>query len=133
MNRGIEDMKRFLLTMTLLLILSIGTGCAVIGRGKDFRPIEENTLSQVTPGKTTAADVVKLFGPPSQIVKLSNGNAYVYDRSLSKATGLWFVFVTFANYDTQYDRIVFFINNNDLVTHYGSSFKSNGASYGLPF
>ena len=105
-------MKRLLWMMTLLLVVSIAAGCAVIGRGRDFRPIEESTLSQVTPGKTTAADVVKLFGPPTQIVKLSNGNAYVYDRSLSKATGLWFVIVTFANYETQYDRIVFFINNS---------------------
>ena len=126
-------MKFFLRMTILLLVVSIAAGCAVIGRGRDFRPIEENTLSQVTPGKTTATDVVRLFGPPSQIVKLSNGNAYVYDRSLSKATGLWFVIVTFANYETQYDRIVFFINNSDIVTHYGSSFKSNAASYGMPF
>ncbi len=126
-------MKFFLRMTILLLVVSVAAGCAVIGRGRDFRPIEENTLSQVTPGKTTATDVVRLFGPPSQIVKLSNGNAYVYDRSLSKATGLWFVIVTFANYETQYDRIVFFINNSDIVTHYGSSFKSNAASYGMPF
>ena len=126
-------MKFFLRMTILLLVVSIAAGCAVIGRGRDFRPIEENTLSQVTPGKTTATDVVRLFGPPSQIVKLSNGNAYVYDRSLSKATGLWFVIVTFANYETQYDRIVFFINNSDILTHYGSSFKSNAASYGMPF
>ena len=126
-------MKFFLRMTILLLVVSVAAGCAVIGRGMDFRPIEENTLSQVTPGKTTATDVVRLFGPPSQIVKLSNGNAYVYDRSLSKATGLWFVIVTFANYETQYDRIVFFINNSDIVTHYGSSFKSNAASYGMPF
>ena len=126
-------MKFFLRMTILLLVVSVAAGCAVIGRGRDFRPIEENTLSQVTPGKTTATDVVRLFGPPSQIVKLSNGNAYVYDRSLSKATGLWFVIVTFANYETQYDRIVFFINNSDILTHYGSSFKSNAASYGMPF
>ena len=126
-------MKRALRIMILLLVVFVAAGCAVIGRGRDFRPIEENTLSQVTPGKTTAADVVKLFGPPTQIVKLSNGNAYVYDRSLSKATGLWLVLVTFANYDTQYDRIVFFINNGDIVTHYGSSFKSDAATYGMPF
>ena len=126
-------MKRALRIMILLLVVFVAAGCAVIGRGRDFRPIEENTLSQVTPGKTTAADVVKLFGPPTQIVKLSNGNAYVYDRSLSKATGMWLVLVTFANYDTQYDRIVFFININDIVTHYGSSFKSNAAAYGMPF
>ena len=119
--------------MLLMMILVMASGCAVIGRGKDFRPSEEKTLTQGTPGKTTAADIMGLFGPPSQIVKLSNGNAYIYNRSLSKATGLWFVVVTFANYDTQHDRIVFFLNHQDLVTHYGSSFKSDTSSYGMPF
>jgi hypothetical protein len=126
-------MKPLRIAMLMMVILAIGSGCAVIGRGKDFRPIEEKALAQITPGKTTAADVMRLFGPPSQIVKLSNGNAYIYNRSLSKATGLWFVVVTFANYDTQHDRIVFFMNNSDLVTHYGSSFQSDTSSYGLPF
>lgn len=126
-------MRHFLFTMIFLLVIITGSGCAVIGRGKDFRPIDEKTLTHVEPGKTTAAEVMGLFGPPSQIVKLSNGNAYIYDRSLSKATGLWLVFVTFANYDTQHDRIVFFLNNKDLVTHYGSSFKSDTSSYGMPF
>jgi hypothetical protein len=126
-------MKQLRIAMLLLMILGMASGCAVIGRGKDFRPIEEKTLAQVTPGKTTAADIMRLFGPPSQIVKLSNGNAYIYSRSLSKATGLWFVVVTFANYDTQHDRIVFFLNHQDLVTHYGSSFKSDTSSYGMPF
>lgn len=126
-------MKRFVLPFALLFVFVMGSGCAVIGKNKDFRPIEADNLAQVIPGKTTAADVMTLFGPPSQIVKLTNGNAYLYDRSLSKATGVWLILVSFVNYDTQHDRIVFFLNNQDLVTHYGSSFKSNTASYGMPF
>ena len=124
---------KHLCLMILLIFLVTGSGCAVIGRGKDFRPMDERALAKIEPGKTTAADILQLFGPPTQIVKLSNGNAYIYDRSLSKATGLWLVVVTFANYDTQHDRVVFFLNNQDLVTHYGSSFKSDTSSYGLPF
>jgi hypothetical protein len=112
---------------------SIGTGCAVFGRGKNFVPFDENALKQVTTGKTSASEVTQLFGPPNKIVKLSNGNAYVYERSIDKGTGLWLVLLTFANFDTQYDRIVFFINNDDVVTHFGSSFNSEAASYGMPF
>lgn len=124
--------KTYFITI-ILLVISCGSGCGVIVRGKNFRPFDENTLTQVTPGKTTASEVTKLFGPPSQMVKLSNGNAYVYERSVDKATGLWLVIISFGNYDTQYDRIVFFINEDDVVTHYGSTFKSGTASYGMPF
>ncbi len=126
-------MRRACFTMIILVWISSILGCGVMGRSKNFRPFEENTLTQVTPGKTTASEVTQLFGAPSQIVKLANGNAYVYERSLSKGTGLWLVLITFANYDTQYDRIVFFIDKENIVTHYGSTFKMGTAAYEMPF
>jgi hypothetical protein len=132
--KGDKDcMRKIYFIFIFLLVISCGSGCAVIGRGKNFRPFDENALTQVTPGETTASEVTKLFGAPSQIVRLSNGNAYVYERSVDKATALWLVIITFGNFDTQYDRIVFFINKDDVVTHYGSSFKSGTASYAMPF
>jgi len=126
-------MKNRSLSILLVAIMICLSGCAVIGRGKDYRTFDEQGLAQIKPGQTTAMEITKIFGAPSQIVKLSNGNAYIYNRSLSKATGLWLILVTFINYDTQYDRIVFFINQNDVVTHYGSSFKADTAAYGTPF
>jgi len=96
-------------------------------------PFDENALKQVTARKTSASEVTRLFGPPNKIVKLSNGNAYVYERSVEKFTGLWLVVLSFGNFETQYDRIVFFINNDDVVTHFGSSFNSETASYAMPF
>jgi len=126
-------MKTRWLCMSLWIMAVWLSGCAVIGRGKDFRPFDEKALTQIKPGETTATEVTQLFGAPTQIVRLSNGNAYVYARSLSKATGLLLVLVTLANYDTQHDRIVFFIDRNDVVTHYGFSFQAETASYGSPF
>jgi hypothetical protein len=117
----------------LAILIMLLSGCAVIGKGKDFRPLEEKALVQVNPGTTTASDITKMFGAPNQIIKLSNGNAYIYYRSQSKALGIWLVLVTMVNYDTQYDRIVFFFNRNDILTHYGSSFQSEKAAYGTPF
>ena len=126
-------MKKACLRISILLLASIFTGCAVFGKSKDFVAFDENALKQVTTGKTSASEVTLLFGPPNKIVKLSNGNAYMYERSIKKATGLWLVLVSFGNLETQYDRIVFFMNNNDVVTHYGNSFNSEKASYAMPF
>ena len=88
-ERGFVHIKKACWVVASLLIIACFNSCAVIGRSKDFRPFDESTLKGVTPGKTTAQEVTELFGAPSQVVKLSNGNAYVYERSLSKATGLW--------------------------------------------
>jgi len=126
-------MKRISFVISILLVVSICAGCAVFGRGKDFKPFDENSLKQVTTGITSASEVTRLFGPPNKIVKLSNGNAYVYERSIEKVTGLWLVVLTFGNWDTQYDRIAFFINNDDVVTHFGSSFNAETATYAMPF
>jgi hypothetical protein len=121
------------LVIGMLLVAAICSGCAVFGRGKNFVPFDESALKQVTPGKTGASEVTQLFGPPNKIVKLSNGNAYVYERSINKATGLWLIVLTFGNWDKQYDRIVFFINQNDVVTHFAASFNAEAASYAMPF
>jgi len=128
-----EYMKNKHVSIIMVTIFVILSGCAVIGRGKDYRPFDEQGLSQIKPGQTTAGEVTKLFGAPTQVVELSNGNAYIYNRSLSKATGIWLILVTLVNYDTQHDRIVFFIDQNDIVTHYGSDFKADTAAYGTPF
>ncbi len=126
-------MHRHRFPTVLMLLIFILSGCAVFGKGKDFKPFDQAALQQVTPGVTTAAEVTRLFGPPGKIVKLSNGNAYMYERSTEKLTGLWLVVVTFANWDTQHDRVVFFLNGQDVVTHVGSSFTAEAASYGMPF
>lgn len=126
-------MKNRYVSIIVVIVFVYLSGCAVIGRAKDYRPFDEQGLSQIKPGQTTALEVTKLFGAPTQVVELSNGNAYIYNRSLSKATGIWLILVTLVNYDTQHDRIVFFLDENDVVTHYGSSFKTDTASYGTPF
>ena len=122
--------KLMILVLAAMIIVS---GCAVVGRGKDFRSLDEKALARIKPGVTTAGEITGMFGPPNQIVKLSNGNAYLYQRSVSKALGVWMILVTTVNYDTAHDRLVFFFNRDDILTHYGSSFTSGEARYGMPF
>ncbi len=126
-------MTRRLLLSGLIVLTLYAAGCAAVGRTRDFRPIEQSSLSRITPGVTTGAEVIRLFGPPSHLVKLSNCNAYIYSSKLSKTTGLWLAIVTFVNMDTRQDQVVFFLNAQDVVTHHGASFHAAEASYGLPF
>jgi len=126
-------MQRRLLLSGLIVLTILAAGCAAVGRTRDFRPIDPSSLSRITPGVTTGAEIVRLFGPPSQIIRLSNGNAYIYTSKLTKTTGLWLAIVTFVNMDTRQDQVVFFLNSQDVVTHHGASFHAGEASYGLPF
>jgi hypothetical protein len=126
-------MARRLLLSGLIVLTIVAAGCAAVGRTRDFRPIDQSSLSRITPGVTTGGEIVRMFGPPSQIIRLSNGNAYVYTSKLTKTTGLWLAIVTFVNMDTRQDQVVFFLNSQDVVTHHGASFHASEASYGLPF
>ena len=113
--------------------LLLCTGCFVFGTNKDYHPFDPGDLESIQPGTTTATDITALFGAPTGTVELSNGNAYIYKRSVAKATMIWLVFLSFANYDTQVDQVVFFFDKNDLLTHYGASLNADKAHYGLPF
>ena len=119
--------------IVVLTMISVCVSCAMFGKSKEHHGFDAGWLERFTPGATTTAEVLEVFGAPSRMVKLSNGNAYVYERSVSKGTGIWLVILSFGNYETQYDRVVFFFDNEGILAHYGLSMNAGDASYGLPF
>ncbi len=122
--------RSMLLLAALALLFS---GCAAVGKNIEYQSFDPDKLEGVAPGRTTAAQVTTLFGAPTQVVELSGGNAYVYERSVSKATGAYFVLISFVRYDQQFDRLVFFFDETNMLTHYGFSLNADDAAYGLPF
>jgi hypothetical protein len=125
--------KQLRYTVIVLIIMSLCSGCALFGKNKEFQPFDVSALDNIAPGKSTATDITALFGAPTEVVKMSNGNAYIYKRSISKGTGVWLILVSFGNFERQHDQIVFFFNNKDILTHFGKSLHAEKASYGFPF
>ena len=117
----------------VIMVIILGSGCVIMGKDREYHPFNSEDLEKLAPGQATATEVTKAFGAPTQVVRMSNGNAYVYKRSLSKATGLSLVLFSMYNIDKQYDQLVFFFDNNDVLTHYGVSLNAGEVSYGHPF
>jgi len=126
-------LKRFREPLFVLLLVFFLQSCAGWAKNRDYHPFDASELDRLIPGKSTATQVTEILGAPSNIVKLSNGNAYIYRRSLSKGTGLWLLIVSFGNYDKHYDQIVIFFDKKNIMTHYGVTLDAHKASYGLPF
>jgi hypothetical protein len=126
-------LNRFRESLFILLLVFFLQSCAGWAKNKDYYPFDASGLDKLIPGKSTAAEVTEMLGAPSSIVKLSNGNAYIYRRSFSKGTGLWFILVTFVNYDKHYDQIVIFFDKKNIMTHYGITLDAHKAAYGFPF
>ncbi len=117
----------------LVVLIIFFSGCVFLGKNKDYQPFDADELENLVCGETTMVKVCELFGAPNQVVKMLNGNACIYRRSVSKGTVVWLLLVSFGNAETQHDRLVFFFNKNNILTHYGVSLKADQASYGLPF
>jgi outer membrane protein assembly factor BamE (lipoprotein component of BamABCDE complex) len=118
--------------LTVLMITTLLSGCLVIGKNKEFQPFESTELDQLVPDETTATEVTEIFGAPSEVVELANGNAYVYKRTVTKGTVCWLVLLTFGNVEKQHDQLVFFFDLDDILTHYGLSLDAQKAKYGFP-
>ena len=118
--------------LTVLMIATLLSGCLVVGKNKEFQPFESSELDQLVPGQTTATEVTEIFGAPSKVVELANGNAYVYRRTVTKGTMCWLVLLTMGNVEKQHDQLVFFFDSEDILTHYGLSLDADKAKYGLP-
>lgn len=125
-------MKKRILIGIMVIIVAAVAGCTVLGKTKEYQPFDPEGLKEIVPGKTTAREVTRLFGAPVEVIKLSNGNAYFYKRAVTKGTALWLFLITLGNFDTKYDRLVFFFNSEDILTHYGVSLNADKASYALP-
>jgi hypothetical protein len=112
-----------------LLLLS---GC-FLGRFSENEPINEDLLRDFEPGKTTAGDVTKLLGPPIQVVEIDVRSAYLYEFSESKSSGLILLLVNFVNSDQRFDRIWFFFDSRDVLTHYGTKLSSHRSRFAMPW
>ncbi len=104
-----------------------------MGKNKEYRPFDTQHLKKLEIDVTTAEEICQMFGPPNEIVELNNGSAYLYRRSVAKATGLSLILISFGRYDKQYDQMAFFLDLEDRLTHYGTSLNADEAAYGFPF
>ena len=116
----------------IYMITTLLSGCLVIGKNKEFQPFDSTELDKLVPGQTKATEVTEIFGAPSKVVELANGNAYVYKRTVTKGTVCWLVLLTLGNVEKQHDQLVFFFDLDDTLTHYGLSLDAEKAKYGFP-
>jgi outer membrane protein assembly factor BamE (lipoprotein component of BamABCDE complex) len=116
----------------LALLLFLAPACAV-ARSTENEPLAPERLAKLTPGTSTAKDVVALLGAPADVVQLGKRSAYLYRYTATKRTGLWLVVVGLYNADTRSDRAWVFFDENQVLTHAGTTLAGDEVEYALPF
>jgi len=120
---------RNVIALAALVLLN---GCYV-SKKKDDRPWAAEIVAKIEVGKTTKADVLRLLGPPKQIIRLLESEAYMYIAPVEKNSGLVLLVLNLSRSDRQYDAVTVIINRQDVVTAVGSRFSADEAEYGPPW
>lgn len=118
--------SRLLLAACLLL----APACLLDRSTTNGRP-DPAAIAKLSPGTSTASDVVALFGAPSEVVQLGKRSAYRYEHTVAKRTGLWLIVLGSLNTDTHSDRVWMFFDENSVLTHVASSYESERSEFGL--
>src|SRR5262245_8775536 len=116
----------------LALALSSLTGCAV-GRSTDNEPLEGAELQALQPGTTTAAEVVRKLGAPADVVQLGRRSAYRYQFTATKRSVLFLLVVNLYNEDTRADRAWLFFDEDQVLTHMGTTLEAADVEYAMPW
>jgi len=144
-------------TRTVVLVwfaaLMLLPGCYLM-KVRNRKPVDEEKLAQIVPGKTTMADVAQVLGSPNEIIwsngvatplEISEGTgvvntflaqgeqvfarAYHYRYMLEKRSGFTVIVFSTLSDDTKYDDIFVFFDNAGVVTHVGATLDSPHVSY----
>ncbi len=113
--------------------LALALGGCFFGKKMDDRPWPAEAVARLQPGKTTKAEVLAALGPPKEIVRLLDSEAYMYVHAVEKSTGTYLVLLNLSRSDRQYDAVTVIINRQDVVTAVGSRFRADEAEYGFPW
>ena len=116
-----------------LALLALPLGGCFFGKKMDDRSWEAGAVARVQPGKTTKAEVLTLLGPPKEIIRLLESEAYVYSRTVEKNTNTFLILINLQRTDRQYDAVTVIIDRKDMVTAVGSRFTADEAEYGFPW
>ena len=119
--------------LLILLALCPLAGACFVSREMTNLPLEPATLSTIEPGKTTAAEVVRLLGGPVEVVQLARRSAYRYEFEKSKRAALFLIVVGFLNVDARADRVWVFFDEEDVVTHVAASFDAEDTEWAMPW
>jgi outer membrane protein assembly factor BamE (lipoprotein component of BamABCDE complex) len=118
-------------TILASLLLAFLPGC-FISRADTNRSIDAQALASLQPQGSTAADVVRALGAPTEVVQLAARTAYRYDHTVQKQAGLFLLLIGLRGIDTQADRVWVFFDEHDVLTHIGATLDASDAEYDLP-
>lgn len=125
-------MNRRLAFLTLALVVAVAVSGCTFHRARlnieDFNA----KASQITPGKTTAGQLVEILGSqPNTILPIEDGNSiYIYYFGDTKTSGLTLIIINLLKTNSGIDSGFFILDKNSVVQRCFVSRNSEEVSWG---
>lgn len=81
-------------------------------------------------GETTAAEVAKFLGPPSQLIPLHDETVFYYMREGKEGNALMLLVWNSGTQVTEYDRAIFFFDKKGVLKTY--AYSNEELPYAVP-
>ena len=115
-----------------LFVLLLLSGCFA-SRSVNDKTWDPELSGQLVVGTSTREDVLKVMGPPKEVVELLDSDAYIYEHTVMKQSGLFLLILNMSRDEAQYDRVTVIVDRSGIVQAVGQRFLADTAEYGLPF
>ena len=73
-------MKKIYLVILIVCLVTVGVGCQEVSKPEGTRLTYGMAKKNIKIGKTTQADVIKLFGSPDNMILKDSKEMWIYDR-----------------------------------------------------
>jgi len=88
---------------------------------------QDSVTSRLVRGQSSREEVLKLLGPPSQVIALEEETVLYYLFERSEGDGLILILYNRMKIDTRYDRAIFFFDEHDVLTDYATRIQDPDA------
>lgn len=106
---------------TAIFLLGMLAGCVQYENKRGVETVwQPEAVKHLVKGESTRRDVLKLLGPPSQVIALDDETVLYYLFEHARGEGLILIVYNAVRVDTQYDRAIFFFDGNDILTDFST-------------
>jgi outer membrane protein assembly factor BamE (lipoprotein component of BamABCDE complex) len=121
-DRYSTEHKRILFLCIAIYLMMAGIGCthriSQKGVSNEWR---DASLPSVEKGRTTQSQVLERFGPPSQVIALSDQVVFYYMLERSRFWSFFLAVYNRSEEKIRYDRAIFFFDRNGVLAEYAYS------------
>jgi outer membrane protein assembly factor BamE (lipoprotein component of BamABCDE complex) len=113
--------RSFVTALVALLFTGLLGGCAQYENRRGVEVTwQDSVTDRLVRGQTTRTEVLRLLGPPSQVISMEEETVLYYLFERSKGEGVILIVYNRMKIDTNYDRAVLFFDENDILTDFAT-------------